>query len=124
MNSFLALYVLSNLLSDNSVRMMLTRSRSLNSRDRLREKVTKAGVQLNRVAHGRSYQQSLSASGTPKVCSFTHYGNWRTAGLISQDRKSSALMGGVAVQVETITEYSSYHPRQVSTPALSWRVTF
>ncbi|OJT12773.1 hypothetical protein TRAPUB_10608 [Trametes pubescens] len=78
----------------------------LNSRDRLREKVTKAGVQLNRVAHGRSYQQSLSASGTPK------------------DRKSSALMGGVAVQVETITEYSSYHPRQVSTPALSWRVTF
>ncbi|EIW59056.1 uncharacterized protein TRAVEDRAFT_71266 [Trametes versicolor FP-101664 SS1] len=66
----------------------------LNSRDRLREKVTKAGVQLNHVGHGRSFQQSFSASNTPK------------------DRKSPTLTGGVAVQIETITEYSSYHPRQ------------
>ncbi|KAL1950770.1 hypothetical protein VTO73DRAFT_5894 [Trametes versicolor] len=63
----------------------------LNSRDRLREKVTKAGVQLNHVGHGRSFQQSFSASNTPK---------------------SPTLTGGVAVQIETITEYSSYHPRQ------------
>lgn len=99
-------------------------SHSLNSRDRLREKVTKAGVQLNHVGHGRSFQQSFSASNTPKVCPLARYGSRRAAGLISQDRKSPTLTGGVAVQIETITEYSSYHPRQVSISTLSLRVTF
>ncbi|KAI0323462.1 hypothetical protein GY45DRAFT_1264520 [Cubamyces sp. BRFM 1775] len=41
----------------------------LNSRDRLRDKVTKAAVQLNNVGNGRSFQQSFTMSGTgaPKV---------------------------------------------------------
>ncbi|KAI8978818.1 histone acetylation protein-domain-containing protein [Trametes punicea] len=37
----------------------------LNSRDRLREKVTKAAVQLNNVGNGRSFQQSFTVSGSP-----------------------------------------------------------
>ncbi|KAI0771156.1 histone acetylation protein-domain-containing protein [Trametes elegans] len=42
----------------------------LNSRDRLRDKVTKAAVQLNNVGNGRSFQQSFTVSGSPvpKVC--------------------------------------------------------
>ncbi|KAI9061349.1 hypothetical protein FKP32DRAFT_1576140 [Trametes sanguinea] len=35
----------------------------LNSRDRLREKVTKAAVQLNNVGNGRSFQNSFTVSG-------------------------------------------------------------
>ncbi|KAI0357404.1 hypothetical protein OH77DRAFT_1399207 [Trametes cingulata] len=37
----------------------------LNSRDRLRDKVTKAAVQLNNVGNGRSFQQSFTMSGSP-----------------------------------------------------------
>ncbi|KAL7280170.1 hypothetical protein ACG7TL_006589 [Trametes sanguinea] len=64
----------------------------LNSRDRLREKVTKAAVQLNNVGNARSFQNSFSVSGNaaPK----------------------SPPLAGVEVQIETITEYSTYHPRQ------------
>ncbi|KAI0366593.1 hypothetical protein BV20DRAFT_951811 [Pilatotrama ljubarskyi] len=65
----------------------------LNSRDRLRDKVTKAAVQLNNVGNGRSFQQSFTMSGSP-------------IGV------KSPPLTGVAVQIETITEYSSYHPRQ------------
>ncbi|KAI0662265.1 histone acetylation protein-domain-containing protein [Cubamyces menziesii] len=44
----------------------------LNSRDRLREKVTKAAVQLNNVGNGRSFQNSFTMSGTgaPKVSNY------------------------------------------------------
>ncbi|KAJ8469920.1 hypothetical protein ONZ51_g8682 [Trametes cubensis] len=66
----------------------------LNSRDRLREKVTKAAVQLNNVGNGRSFQNSFTMSGT------------------GAPKAKSPPLTGVAVQIETITEYSSYHPRQ------------
>ncbi|KAI0632451.1 histone acetylation protein-domain-containing protein [Trametes polyzona] len=39
----------------------------LNSRERLRDKVTKAAVQLNNVGNGRSFQQSFTVSGAPKI---------------------------------------------------------
>ncbi|CDO68272.1 hypothetical protein BN946_scf184842.g35 [Trametes cinnabarina] len=66
----------------------------LNSRDRLREKVTKAAVQLNNVGNGRSFQQSFTVSGN------------------AAPKAKSPPLGGVSVQIETITEYSTYHPRQ------------
>ncbi|KAI0669207.1 hypothetical protein C8Q78DRAFT_1070814 [Trametes maxima] len=59
----------------------------LNSRESLRDRVSKAAVQLNNVGNNRSFQ-TYSTSGQPK----------------------HSPLSGVAVQVETITEYSSHYP--------------
>ncbi|KAI0647740.1 hypothetical protein C8Q79DRAFT_1008154 [Trametes meyenii] len=62
----------------------------LNSRESLRDKVSKAALQLNNVGNNRSFQNSFTVSG--------------------QQPKHSPL-SGVAVQVETVTEYSSPYTR-------------